>query len=283
MDRTFSDSFYWVKSENRAKLLVLSDLHFNKNLELGILFRTLIEIESNFCDYILIAGDLIDDNNYLEDERNYEVLKWFLGEISRRTPVIMVLGECDTRWLDGKNTYKAEPKALIRMVSELKNVHLLRDEFYEDEKIRIFGACQDSGCLDVDFLDSLFEDDTLFLVVSSLEVTEMEKSIVIYDSSTSEKDTEKTNILLLHSDEPIRDKKIKKELGERFDLVISGHKHNLALPDWLFNLGQKLFSSNLVHNGNLWSIVCRPLTVFPKNPLLQKLYHRGYSIVMLSR
>ena len=253
MDRTFTNSFYWIKADKRAKLLVLTDLHFNENVSMGILFKIILEVEFNFCDYILIAGDLIDDNSYLDDKKNYEVLKWFLKELSRSVPVIMVLGECDTKWTRREKPHAFEPEPLVRMIDELENVYLLNGGFFEDKKIRIFG------------------------------VSPMDEPTELYDALTSEDDTKKTTILLIHSNEAIRDRHYKRELERRFDLVISGHEHNWRLPDWLFRIALKIRGFEPNYQGNLWSIVCRPLTVFPKHPLLQKLFRRGYTIIMMSK
>ncbi len=251
MGRTLGDSFYWVKSDNRVKLLVLSDLHFNKNVSIGTLFSIILEVESNFCDYILIAGDLIDNNDYLEDEKNYEILEWFLKEISKVAPVVMVLGECDTKW--AKKPHAFEPEPLIRMIDGMENVHLLRGVLFEDGNVRFFG------------------------------VPHMDEAIILYDLLTSEEDEEKTNILLVHANDAMRDEHYRKELEKCFDLVISGHKHNWRLPDWLFRIALKVRGFEPNYQGNLWSIVCRPLTVFPNHPLLQKLFNRGYTIIMLSK
>ncbi|MBR0431153.1 metallophosphoesterase [Candidatus Saccharibacteria bacterium] len=251
MDRTFTDSFYWVKADKRAKLLVLTDLHFNENVSMGILFKIILEVEFNFCDYILIAGDLIDDNSYLDDKKNYEVLKWFLKELSRTTPVIMVLGECDTKWTKKPHAFESEP--LVRMIDELENVYLLDGRFFEDKKIRIFG------------------------------VSPTDEPTELYDALMSKDNTKKTTILLVHSNEAIRDQRYRRELERRFDLVISGHEHNWRLPDWLFRIALKIRGFEPNYQGNLWSIVCRPLTVFPNHPLFQKLFRRGYTIVMLSK
>lgn len=197
----------------------------------------------------------------------------------------MVLGEHDMQWSEGKKIYLAKSRFLLRLADEVKNVYLLRDEFFEDRNVRIFGAFQCPGYINHHNPEKVAREeyDALVSGKTKQERIEIEKSLISYDLSTSEEDLEKINVLLIHSNRFMREKKVRRELEKRFNLVISGHKHNWGLPNWLFRIVLRIFGFSPTYQGNLWSIVCRPVTVFPRHPLIQKLYKRGYSTIMMSR
>ncbi len=238
---------YHSSVKNNFSVAVISDLHFSYKVvdsKLFSIYQTLKRIDP--C-YILIAGDLIDSSNMIEDDKEKKRLIDFLIRISQIGKVIIVLGNHDLykrgkyRDIYGKKSKVCNyfNQEFFERVSHISNVYLLNNKVYQDENVYICGICLPFSYYKS--VDSHSENKKILLE------TIRENYRILHRLPS-----DKIKILMIHSPVYLNDLDVSKELLE-FDYIISGHMHNGCVFLGLHELW---------HNS--YGIISPSKTLFPK-------------------
>ncbi|MBQ3306397.1 metallophosphoesterase [Candidatus Saccharibacteria bacterium] len=226
-----------AKIKDRVNVAILGDFHISpivtgrQNYEA---YKRLIKLEP---ELIVLQGDLIDSPTEFFDEESVKKLKDTLKMCARIAPTVMVLGGHDY-------IIPIEPAALMDVIPLWKEiceeckVHLLMDEWYETDTLRVFGFFQDK-----DF--TIQEDGELR---DNPEV--MEKRLA---DLKLEPEPDKINWFVSHS--PSMTRRTKRYL-KNFDVLSFGHTHGGCVP-----IGLDFIMDKLNLHGGLVSPDKKP---FPK-------------------
>jgi predicted MPP superfamily phosphohydrolase len=231
-----NEIFTTNKNINETKIALLSDIHYHSNYNKKIFDKIIKQIKNNKPNYITIVGDILDSSNTTKLDK----LKYFLEEISKISPVIVVIGNHDEKKGE-MHKWKFEPsKRLITLLNSIPNIHLLRDETYTINNITFYG---------VDFSYKYYEKDYETYESFCNEIKEKKCNIP--------KNT--YNITLIHSPINIYNfiKKNPKHKLNNSDLILSGHMHNGCLPFWISHLLNKTFKTSRI-------IISPTRKIFPK-------------------
>ena len=218
-----NETFYTKKNINEFKIALISDIHYYKNFNQKTLNKMYNQIKTNKPNNICITGDTLDNSKTTELDR----LITFLNKISSIAPVLIVLGnhekKCGSMW----KWHEKENTVFTNAISNLNNVHLLRDKIWQNNNISFYGFD-----LSFDYYEKHDEDYNQFI-----------KEIETLKTTLSE---ENYNITLFHSPKNIYnyiEKNPNSNLAKS-DLILSGHMHNGCLPFFISNPINKLFKTN---------------------------------------
>ena len=251
---------------------IVSDLHFSYRVSNKTLDGILRNLKYMAVDYIFIPGDLIDSVNTIENiserKRLFDWI-WKLGQIGI---VLLSLGNHD-RYKKKENISKGDSMwgyddsdKFFKEIKSIKNVYVLDNDYYEDERIYVVGITQSNSYYHTKrkatILRPALENKAVFL-------KEIRSIDFIHNLPKN-----KIKMILIHSPVYLNDKEISLELNE-FDYFISGHMHNGCVPPilneiWNSTRGfiapdRRLFPDNernTLKNKNDKIIVNGPITTF---------------------
>ena len=202
------------KIKTDKKLLLISDIHKNKNHKKDNLIKLKEEIKNEFkyIDYILISGDLIDTPKDLVDEEFIKELKYYLEEFTEGKKTYIALGNHD---IDGNNI---EEEYLYNILKEIKNIKCLNNT----ETINIRDISIQGFTPNIDYYRKHHGNKN-------------EYKIQFEEHKTEKNDKNKYNILITHDPSSIIELNMenKEIINKNIDLVISGHMHNGLVPQKL--------------------------------------------------
>ena len=234
--KIFKDKSYYMFNDKTFSIVILSDLHFSKKVKDIKLNKIINHIKKLNPTYVLFAGDLINNIDSIEDKNECKRLINFLKELTSITKVLMILGNHDFyKKAEKGNTFRSyyiEPTKLLKKLSTIDNLYLLRNEVYKDKNIYVFGLEQSMTYYNE---DKKKESKTIEKVSALLE--DLNKLDNKYFKRLP---NNKVNILLTHSPidlinpkeylkAPRDEKEIYKKIRE-FDYFICGHMHNGCVP-----------------------------------------------------
>lgn len=203
-----------------------SDLHFNKKFDLKILDNILKIISDGKTDYVCFTGDLLDTSDFLKNEIRLKnvLIDWFKTLGSCAT-VIVALGNHDVLGKKRRIQNSGYDFEFWDELSNIENVYLLYNNYYEDENVYICGIFPPIEY----YLNASHDEDKNVLI----EHLKQKKTLL------ENLDSDKLKILLHHSPVYMTDINVLNYIKE-FDLILSGHMHNgLILP-----IFEKVFPKN---------------------------------------
>lgn len=208
------------------KIVVMSDLHFSYQVSDRKLQAILNQVKLINPSYLLLPGDLIDTVDMVDKKAERTRLLKFLEELGRLTVVILSLGNHDMYRKPGpkQSGWQYESASFFfDQIRQLKNIHLLDNQVYEDENIYCLGYTQS------------------FTYYETKEGTAEDLKIMLDELSSLPEEflqhlpADKLKFALIHSPVYLNDSEIKYRLRE-FDYFISGHMHNGIVPPMLDEL-----------------------------------------------
>lgn len=210
-----------LKTEEAIKITHIGDLHrshLTKDKEQEDLVKFILE---GFPHYIVISGDTIDSTQVLEDKKTKEDTLTFLDKVSI-VPTILGLGSHDYDYRVSKKISKSGwqykfPHEFWDNVGQIKNVHLLHNSIYQDERICFVGYTQPHEYY---FNEHKGEDVTV--MIRDLQILDFARQI----------DPSKLTLANIHSPELFQDPSLA-PLLRIYDLILSGHMHNGCVPPLL--------------------------------------------------
>ena len=218
------------------KFFLISDLHYS-NLVKNLTLRALIDAaKKRQPDYICIAGDLIDCQEEVQVKAQRERLLAWLSQLAKIAPVLIVPGNHDfyrksphfKSGLSRKNHWLSDDNPeFFGSLRQIKNVHFLHNEVYEDNRIFVLGFAPSPAYYQLD----RDEEHASSLLHPGTE----DKSILLRDLQNLPAELRtnlpkhKIKLALIHSPLYLHDQEVTNLLQE-FDYFISGHMHNGAVP-----------------------------------------------------
>ena len=221
-----------IKSDkvfNDFKMMVIGDIHMSSMVSLSKIKTIKEKIVKEKPDYIFYVGDLIDRIEELDNDSSLK-LRDLLEFSTLYSKTFVILGNHDFIYRVSKNTsYK-----IVSFINSIKNVHLLNNDVYFDDKIYLMGYTQTQKYYCTknydydDFYNDFIKKEKLYKNVNKSLFT----------------------IALIHSPEFSSNDKCL-SLFDDYNLIISGHMHDGCVP---FGIGK--FK---------WGIVNPKKNLFPKN------------------
>ena len=144
--KIFKEKSYYMFNNKTFSIVILSDLHFSKKVKDKKLNKIITHIKKLNPTYILFAGDLVNNLDSIEDKNECKRLTNFLKELTSITKVLMILGNHDFYKKAEKDkpfkNYYVEPDKLLKKLSNIENLFILRNEVYKDKNIYVYGLEQ---------------------------------------------------------------------------------------------------------------------------------------------
>ncbi len=231
------------KSIKDLHIIHISDVHFCNNYNtkrLDIIFNAIKEA----CpDYVCVTGDLMDTYDFGNTQKNSDIFLSWLEQIGNLCPVMIIIGNHDVD--SGRHNWKDPDNLFIKGLKNIKNVHFLINESYEDDHICFMGYNPPVSYYDNDESDyeSLYNDFRKnFLNISR----------------------QKYNILLMHTPIGILEGNLINYV-RNIDLILTGHTHGGLLPSWI--------------PGN-WGIIAPFKRLFPKN--VRGIIYKNNTVIIIN-
>ena len=209
-------------AKKSLKFLLFSDLHFDANLKNSLLDGILKAAKKAKPNYIFFAGDLVDTLDSIKTESEESRLVSFLVRLSLVAPIFLCLGNHDFYRCYKKNIVTFHTNRLKSVLKGHENIHLLKNEAFEDENIYVFGSA-----LPPEYYHNDASKHRRAVTEDKTVLTELLNS---YKNLTAPKD--KLSFFLIHSPVFIKDADIEEKLNS-FDFTISGHMHMGCVPPLL--------------------------------------------------
>lgn len=219
-----------------------------------------------------MTGDIFDyANEPLEIKAR---AKLFLQELSKISPVFMVLGNHDLALpaKGRKRSFSDEGYNFLKQVEkETENFHLLDNKWYQNEDF-VIGGHQSSN--------EYWCDDQRVREPANVIQAELEKFL-----KKAPKNNFKPKFLMTHSP---ANGDILLDLCSDFDLIITGHMHNGLLPSFCLGKNPKKSARQTIgmvgpfhslftkytHGQYKNLLISSPVTTLSRMPTLQKIYPR---------
>ena len=281
----FHDSRYLIhrNCKSNIKIVVISDIHFSYRITNKKLNKILEHIKNEKPDYIFVAGDIVDSLDMIIKEEEKNRLINFIKDIANITKTIMILGNHDI-YRSVKNKNLVEHENYYNDLANIKNATLLRDNYYEDKNILVYGLFQKYEY----FKEHNKEDiDVLVEEVDKIKIKKSDKIKFIIIHSP--------NYLINKSSYDKSKKKIQHIYDKLsyFDYFITGHMHNGCVPPiineiikgnkGLISPIKKLFPNNTRNTITTIEdklLVNGPITTFHEKTKILQLFNIFYPINM---
>lgn len=205
------EHFYEVSSDkvNETRIVLLSDIHYYNKYDYFKLDAVSEHIFNLKPDYIVIAGDLLDEA-YVSD-LDY-LLDWFKN-LSKNVKIMVSLGNHD---LFVDNNEEGFDRTFYQKLESIHNVKVLDNNSYIENNICFLG---------------------LTLPISYYyEFKESAEQLVNYMNSTFLKiDDNHLNVLVCHTPLRIFRKDVLERINisKQLELILSGHTHGGITPEFL--------------------------------------------------
>ena len=188
------------------------------------------QIEKEEADYNIFLGDLIDSPEDLDNADSRSLLTNTIKKSAAIAPTIVILGSHDFVLESKSGNAVVANGEFWQELDDMKNVHILLDRTYQDEKMFFMGYVQ-----------------TLKYYYNNIEKTHIEDLEAFYEDMATKENLYKNlpkdvpTVGLIHSPEFAKDEK-NVELMKEYNLLIGGHDHDGCVPFGLFNTKRGLIS-----------------------------------------
>ncbi len=245
---------------------IISDIHADKDTDLGILDRYLEEFKKYNLQYIAILGDILNDGTDVESAKRISDYFYKMGKIA---PVMMILGNHD------KVTLKDDRWYVISNDEDLAKFNEMVSIFKDIPGVNFLS---NSGVLFGDLYFYGMDPQTEYY----FDATPLPEKIDMLYSHVINMSKYNYNVLLSHSPQLVIDKRMIDafKFYKDVDLILTGHMHNGFLPvymEWMFPgnrglLGSKfnkpylfpdIAKGSVQLRNNLTGIIANPVCTIP--------------------
>lgn len=261
--------------ENK-KVLVASDIHVHKHVDKQIFYLLLQKCEMLKPDFILVPGDIVENNGFLLDRNEKDFLEFFIKELSQICPVIIVPGNHDVgnfNSLKDRVNLQSDKSASISLAAikyfeswnRFNNVYFLNNQQVELSGINFIGFSPNIMTYisyDNPEIQEIFINDYL------------KNNFIINKNSY--------NVLLTHSPILLTQNYVKQmlpDVSELSDLIVTGHLHDGYLPKVLDKYFEKtnfgLFITPFVSPKK--GLICRGVHDYGRGYLMVSQGFRKYT------
>ena len=228
--------FYNENVKHELKFFLISDIHFSPKVSSAKLRAITEQAREKAPNYILIAGDLVDSLDYIENPSDLKRLTSWLAQLGKVAPTLISLGNHDfyrknpdhnNIFSKKRHWYTEKSQHFIKSINAIDNVELLDNQSYEDKNVYIFGFTQSPEYFQFDRDE---KRGTTLLHPGSEDLDIMLADIDALDQQLiSGLPKHKVKIALVHSPVYLSDSEVAAKLYE-FDYFISGHMHDGLVP-----------------------------------------------------
>lgn len=184
-------------------------------------------------DLIILQGDMIDSPIELKRETSRKKLVKSLSLCAENAPTVLVLGSHDfITPTEPANIMKDTAIPEWKKICQETGVKLLMDEWFETDKIRLFGAFQTEKCMITDKLKFRDNPKQFLVQLKGYDFSKIE----------GEKGADKINWFAAHA--PYL-KKGSAEILKNFDVASFGHTHGGIVPKGM----DEIFNRFHIHRG----------------------------------
>ena len=228
--------FYNEKSKSELKFFLISDIHFSRKVSSKKLQAITDQAHKQHPNYILIAGDLIDELGAIINNSDLRRLTSWLEQLGQVAPVLIALGNHDfyrknpdhnNIFSKKRHWYAEKNQHYLDVLNEIPNVQVLDNQVYEDKNVYIFGFTQSPEYYQFDrdekrsttLLHPGGEDRDIMLS----DLDKLDPKLI------TKLPAHKVKIAIIHSPVYLSDSEVSSHLCE-FDFFVSGHMHNGVVP-----------------------------------------------------
>ena len=207
-----------INKNKNIKIAFLGDFHIAKTYMPKIYSQVFECLKKEKPNYICILGDVIDNPKYVLDEKIMENVTNILKEFGKYAKTFIILGNHDFIGKIKDENDEIYKENFCKSINSIKNVCMLRDEFYEDKDVFIYG----------------YTNKYRYYKDENEKVVE-DPNVLIKDLKPILKSSKnKINIFLMHSPHSLNDERVVNMLSD-FDIVACGHLHNGCTFNFLDN------------------------------------------------
>lgn len=252
--------FYNHSIKHALNFFLISDIHFSDKVKSATLRAITEQASQKQPDYIIIAGDVIDSLDCIQNPSNLKRLTSWLEQLGKVAPVLIGLGNHDfyrknpehkSIFSRKRHWFSDTGAEYINAVNAIDNVQLLNNEAYEDDKVYIFGFTQAPEYFqfnrDEKHSSSILHPGNEDLDIMLSDLDSLDQKLI------NNLPKHKARIAIIHSPVFLTDSQVAAKLYE-FDYFISGHMHNGVIPPIINDFwhsdrgfiapGKKLFPRN---------------------------------------
>ena len=227
---TTNYKLYNHKNNEEFKVCLMNDLHYNEGTTNEKLKMILKKIEKLKPNYIMLLGDIIDSVNSINDLKTRKKLLLWLKDIGEVSKTLISLGSHDY-CKKIKNPQKINDNwsfnnlnEYINDINSQKNVKVLHNTSYEDDKIFVTGYTQS-----IEYYNPT-RDENSSIFTKSVEKKEiMRRELKTLRENITYIPKDKVNFIMIHSPIYLKDNDVNEYLKE-YDYYLSGHMHNGLVP-----------------------------------------------------
>jgi predicted MPP superfamily phosphohydrolase len=213
------------KIKKDVNIALFSDIHYSNIISTKKLKKITDNLIQNNPDFICIAGDIIDNNNILDNKPKMKIFYDWLISLTSIAPTIIILGNHDFYKLtyqrfSKKLKYKT-PTKMINTLKKIPNLYLLNNKGITINNINFHG----------------YQAPVEYYKYNKIDKIRESNEILINDFNQKMKieNNDNYNVLLFHSPIRIFNDECFKEISDlnNMDLVLTGHMHNGLVPNFL--------------------------------------------------
>ena len=216
------------KPIDETKILTISDLHWDQKLNKNDVDDLIVQINDYLPNYIFLLGDVCTYKS-LEDYDFKDTLLYFYKLLALISKTYIVFGNHDYINSDTQKRCFIDVNKLLSFYDKTR-IQVLNNEIITENNLNIIGFNKNPETYKYELLDTKDLEQ---------EITSLMEKI----NNLLNKDY--YSILLTHSHLDLL--KLKKELLENIDMILSGHTHNGLVPPFL----ERVFPPNTsIMTGN---------------------------------
>lgn len=230
---------------NNITIVHISDIHFSKPYNLKILENVSQTINKIKPNYICITGDIIDNNEVLDNNEQYKIIYDFFENLCKNSKVIVTLGNHEMK---GKKYTISSYNEILNKLRKIPHLIVLDNDKYVDKNICFVGFNPSYEYYEVKGRNyKVFVND--------------------FNKMNLKLDTKMYNILLIHTPKDIFKDCIYNNIEalKDFELILAGHTHGGMMPIkikghmGIISPGKRLFPKNVrghIIRNNTHLIIC---------------------------
>lgn len=269
------------KIKRDLTIFSFSDLHINESFDFNKLKLIITEACKTNPNIICFVGDLVEDSRVFCDKRIKNIIIDFFRTLSLIAPVYVIRGNHDYLTKKDNKWENFSSDCFFENLNNISNTHVLFNKTMNTSLSNVSISGQDLGVNTYKYYISYNESIEAYFNYVSSNIVSMEENL----------DSNDFNILCTHSPINCFDRNF-----SNYSLVISGHMHNGALPNFLDKIlpgnfgflypGGKLFpryARGIVSlEEDAYGVICSPVTMsaeFSNIKLVKKLYKPSVSYI----
>ena len=228
--------FYNKNVKHKLNFFLISDIHFSNKVSSKKLRAITEQARQKQPNYIIIAGDLVDSLDCIENHSDFKRLTSWLEQLGKIAPTLIGLGNHDfyrknpehnNIFSKKRHWFAEKSQHFIESINAIDNVELLDNQSYEDKNVYIFGFTQSPEYFQFDRDEkrstTLFHPGGEDLDIMLADLDALDQKLI------SNLPKHKIKIAIIHSPLYLTDSEVAAKLYE-FDFFISGHMHNGVVP-----------------------------------------------------